>query len=67
MSDEVRIGIIGVGQIGKSHLATYQKIASARVVALADVNADELSRVAAANAVTDTYADFRKLLARSDI
>jgi predicted dehydrogenase len=67
MSDEVRIGVIGVGLIGKSHIEAYRKIAGARVVALADIDAGELSRVAAANGVTDTYPDFRKLLARGDI
>jgi predicted dehydrogenase len=37
--DEVRIGIIGVGQIGRHHLATYQNIPGARVVALCDLDA----------------------------
>jgi predicted dehydrogenase len=67
MSDDIRIGIIGIGQIGKHHLETYQKVPGARVVALADINAPELARVAAAHGIKDTYADFRKLLAREDI
>ena len=67
MAEEVRIGVIGVGQIGKFHLENYRKIPQARVVALADLNAQELARVASANGVTDTYTDFRKLLDRKDI
>ncbi len=67
MKDEVRIGVIGVGQIGKVHLDNYRKIPQARVVALADHNGAELARVASANGITDTYADFRALLAREDI
>jgi predicted dehydrogenase len=66
-AEAVRIGIIGVGQIGKQHLATYRKIEGARVVALADVNAAELAAVAGANGIPDTHADFRKLLARGDV
>jgi predicted dehydrogenase len=67
MNDEIRIGIIGIGQIGKRHLETYQKVPAARVVALADVNAPELARVAEAHGIKETYTDFRKLIARDDI
>jgi len=66
-TDEVRIGIIGVGQIGKHHLATYQKIPGARVVALCDNDASELARVASGAGIGETTADFRKLIARKDI
>ncbi|OPZ25102.1 MAG: putative oxidoreductase YcjS [Lentisphaerae bacterium ADurb.BinA184] len=68
MSHEpVRIGCIGVGQIGKSHLEAYSKIPGARLVAAADLNADELQRVAAKYTIPHTYADFRKLLERDDL
>jgi predicted dehydrogenase len=67
MKEDVRIGVIGVGQIGKVHLENYRKIPQAKVVALADVNGAELSRVASDNGITDAYADFRALLAREDI
>jgi predicted dehydrogenase len=64
---DIRIGIIGVGMIGKQHIAAYHKIPGARVAALCDIDAPELARVAAEAGIPDTYADFRKLLARSDI
>ncbi len=67
MADQVRVGIIGVGIIGKFHLSTYRKIPGARVVALCDIDAPELARVAAEAGITDTTTDFRKLLARDDI
>ncbi len=67
MGDKVRIGVIGVGQIGKHHLNTYRKIESADVVAIADINQAELDRVSAAYGIADTYAEFRDLLARDDI
>jgi predicted dehydrogenase len=66
-SSEVRIGIIGVGQIGKQHISTYMGIKEARVVALADVNAAELANVATGAGIADTFTDFRMLLARDDI
>ena len=68
MSDgEIRIGIIGVGQIGHHHLATYKTIPGARVVALCDANPELLRRTAAEVGVGSVETDFRALLARSDI
>jgi predicted dehydrogenase len=67
MKDEVRIGVIGVGQIGKVHLDNYRTIPQVRVAALADVNREELARVASAHGIADTFTDFRALLAREDI
>jgi predicted dehydrogenase len=65
--EQVRIGIIGTGQIGKQHLAAWQKIPAARVVALCDANAAELGRVAAEAGITATSTDFRALVARKDL
>jgi predicted dehydrogenase len=67
MSGKVRIGIIGVGQIGKSHLENYKNVSGAEVAALADINAKELKRVSGLYGVPDVYTDFRKLLKRDDI
>jgi len=63
----VRVGVIGVGQIGKSHLNGYSKIDQAKVVAVADVNEPEAQRVAAEHGIDAVYTDFRQLLARDDI
>jgi len=67
MKDKIRIGVIGVGQIGKHHLNNYQKVAGADVAAIADINADELQRVAENYKIADTYTNFRDLLKRDDI
>ena len=63
----IRIGIIGVGQIGKSHLHAYSQIKGAQVVAAADVNEAELKKVAGDYKIPDTYASFRELLKRDDL
>ncbi|MCC6729509.1 MAG: Gfo/Idh/MocA family oxidoreductase [Chthonomonadales bacterium] len=65
--DTVRIGVIGVGQIGRSHIASYRDVPGARVVAAADIRADELEQVAAEYGIAVTSGDFRALLARDDI
>ena len=65
--EQVRIGIIGVGQIGKQHMAAWQKIPAARVTALCDLDAAELARVAADAGIGTTVPDFRALIARDDL
>lgn len=68
MSNPVRVGIIGVGQIGKHHLNMYtQKINGVELVAAADINAAELARVAETYKIPNTYTNFRELLQRDDI
>jgi len=65
--ERVRLGIVGVGQIGKAHLQTYAKIPAAEMVAAADVDAAELRKVADQFNIPHTYSDFRELLKREDI
>lgn len=67
MSNKIRIGVIGTGQIGKYHLDNYAKIGGAELVAVADINGAEAARVAAQYGVPQVYTDFRQLLARDDI
>jgi predicted dehydrogenase len=67
MDRKIRIGCIGVGQIGKYHLENYAKIRNAEVVAIADVDQATLQRAADQYKVPHTYVDFRELLKRDDI
>lgn len=62
MADAIRIGVVGVGMIGKSHLKTYAGIPGAQIVAVADVNEAEAQRVAAEYGA-QAFGDFRQLLA----
>ena len=45
MADKVRIGVIGVGQIGKHHLDNYRKIDQAQIVAESEIRTWKLPRV----------------------
>lgn len=67
MADKVRIGIIGTGIIGKSHVAGYQPIPEAQIVAICDVREDEAKRVAAQYNIPHVYTDYHELLKRDDI
>jgi predicted dehydrogenase len=70
MSDpnrKVRLGVIGVGQIGKAHLNNYSKINAAEVVAIADINEAEAQAVSERFGIPNVFTDFHKLLERDDI
>ena len=68
MGNKVRIGIIGVGQIGKRHLEYYkQKVQDTDIVAIADIDEAEAKRVSELHDVPHVYTDFNNLLQRDDI
>lgn len=67
MAERARIGVIGTGQIGTRHVETYRGFPEAEVVAVADVREEVARQVAQANGVPHVYADYRKLLERTDI
>ncbi|MCX7045318.1 MAG: Gfo/Idh/MocA family oxidoreductase [Candidatus Sumerlaeota bacterium] len=65
--EPVRIGIIGIGQIGKHHLDNYAKIPGAQVVAAADIDAAELARVVEKYKIPNAYPTARQMLLRDDL
>ncbi len=67
MTDKVRVGIIGTGQIAQTHLKNYASIPEVEVVACADIDAAALARTADLFKVPSTHADYRELLRRDDI
>lgn len=67
MQKKARIGVIGVGQIGKLHLENYQKIDGAEIVAIADTDQVEAARVQKRFGIPDVYSNAAELLAREDI
>ena len=67
MKDKIRLGIIGTGQIGKSHIRGYQEISDAEIVAVADIREDEAQRVAKEYGIPDVYTNYHDILKRDDI
>ncbi len=63
----MRVGVIGVGQIGKRHVETYAKMSNVEIVAIADVNESEAQRVAGLHGIPNVYTNAHKLLERDDI
>jgi predicted dehydrogenase len=66
-STPIRVGIIGVGQIGKHHVGQYGKVSGVEIVAVSDLNESEAQRVAQENDIPHVYRDFREMLQRDDI
>ena len=67
MHDKLRIGVIGVGQIGQVHLENYRAIPEVEVLAIVGRNPEHTRSVSGRYNIPFVYADFRELLARPDI
>ncbi|OQX19098.1 MAG: UDP-N-acetyl-D-glucosamine dehydrogenase [Desulfobulbaceae bacterium A2] len=61
MEHKVRIGVIGVGYLGKIHAKKYAAMAGVDLVGVADVNLEQARNVAGACG-TRAFADYRELL-----
>jgi len=67
MAEQMRLGLIGAGRIGRVHAANLaQRVPGARLVAVADVYGDA-ARALAGEYGLDAYDDHRRLLERADI
>jgi len=66
MVERVKIGIIGVGQIGKRHIKAYRDL-PVEIIAAADTNEDALAEVKQEYGVERTLSDFQELLAIEEI
>ncbi|ADH85516.1 Gfo/Idh/MocA family protein [Desulfurivibrio alkaliphilus] len=62
---KIRVGVIGVGHLGKFHAAKYAAMEEAELVGVADVN-PELAQNVAAETGTTPYQDYRQLLPQVD-
>jgi predicted dehydrogenase len=77
MADELKLGIVGTGQIAKSHLSTYAgrshggrplpPVPGVKMVACCDINEEEAKRVAADFGIPHVFTDFREMLKMDDI
>src|ERR1700738_3886687 len=64
----VRFGMVGTGGMGTAgHLHVLQNSPNARVVALCDVNPDNLKAAAERYSIDSTYTDYREMLEREQL
>lgn len=66
-NERIRVGIIGMGRQSRGHLQTLLDMSEVEVAALCDVYEPNLSYASEQAPAADAYADFRRVLERSDI
>src|SRR4030042_2454640 len=60
-SEPVKVGVIGVGYLGRFHAEKYAALAETELVGVADLNRDQARKVAHALHTRD-FEDYRELL-----
>ncbi len=63
----VRVGVIGLGYAGETHLKAYKQLPNVEVVALAGLEEDRLLQLGSTYDVPHLYHQYEELLARDDI
>lgn len=61
----LRVGVVGVGYLGRFHSQKYARLTEADLVAVADMNEEQARRVAA-EVETQASTDYRELIGRVD-
>jgi predicted dehydrogenase len=61
MSERIKVGVIGVGYLGRHHARLYAELPGAELVGVADTNAERAGEIAAASGAR-AFADYRDLL-----
>src|SRR5882757_64783 len=67
MSEVLRVGVVGLGFAGQTHLKAYQQIPGIEVVALAGQEPEQLQQMADAAGIEHRYANWDDLVARDDL
>lgn len=68
MAGKLKVGVIGTGIIGKSHVNSYRGMPNdVEIVALADIDEAEAKRVAGEAGVKNVFADYKDLLKIDEI
>lgn len=65
--NEVRFGILGCGVIAPTHASAIERIASARLIAVADILEDRAQKFSEKFGAEQFYTDYNELLKRDDI
>jgi len=66
-NDDIRVGIIGLGNKGKGHVGQFMDIPGVRVVALCDVDPERLSKQVKRFDKVFSHTDPRRIIERKDI
>lgn len=64
---KLRIGMVGAGNIAKTHLDAYKKVENAEIVAICDINPETLAETAKIYGIEKTYATEAEMLANEEL
>jgi predicted dehydrogenase len=67
MDRKLKVGVIGVGIQGSSHIKVYQSLHNVELIAVADIDAEKLKTVADKNNIPGRYTDYHEMLRREPI
>jgi predicted dehydrogenase len=63
----LRVGVVGLGYAGRTHLESYLQLPDTHVIALADPDPERLSRLGEIHNIPHLHHDHQELLAREDL
>ena len=63
----LRVGVVGMGWAGETHLKAYQQMPQVEVVAVADPREERLLELKQTYSIADVYVDYERLVQRDDI
>ncbi len=66
-SEKLRVGVVGLGWAGETHLKSYLNIPNVEVVALAEPQEVRLTNVGTTYGIESLYTDYRALVERNDL
>ena len=64
---KLRIGLVGAGNIAKTHLEAYKKVENAEIVAVCDINPEVLAATAEKFGIAKTYTSLTEMLANEEL
>ncbi len=63
---QLRVGLIGAGGIGRTHLSSYERVREAQIVAVTDIN-EEVARAAAQQVGAEVFRSVEQMLEQSEL
>jgi len=64
---KVRVGVIGVGGMGRAHLKSYLALPNVEVTAVCDVDEEAAEKVAVENLIPNVFTDYEEMLSINNL
>lgn len=64
---KVRVGVVGVGGMGRAHLKSYFALPNVEVTAVCDVDKEAAEKVAVENSIPNVFTDYNEMLSINNL